>query len=62
MHYLEHKYRKVPEYYPSMYQDGFTPDEIMYALRRKMLKDYYNRTEKSNEHPYLKIESEIKIK
>ncbi len=23
--------RKVPEYYPEMYQDGFSPEEILYA-------------------------------
>ena len=31
---IDDYFRKVPEYYPEMYQDGFTPEEIMYAFRR----------------------------
>ena len=31
---IDEYFRKVPEYYPEMYQDGFTPEEIMYAFRR----------------------------
>ena len=31
--------RKIPEYYPTMYKDGYTPEEIRHALRRKMLKN-----------------------
>ena len=30
--------RDVPEYYPTMYLDGYTPAQIMYAHRKKMLK------------------------
>ena len=33
---LDDHYRKVPEYYDWMYLDGFTPDEILYALHKKM--------------------------
>ena len=32
--YIDDYFRKVPEYYPEMYQDGFTPEEIMYAFRK----------------------------
>ena len=32
--------RKVPEYYPEMYQDGFSPEEIMYAAHKKIYNDY----------------------
>ena len=32
-------YRNVPEYYPWMYLDGFTPDQIYYSLKRKMHKN-----------------------
>ena len=31
---IDDYFRKVPEYYPEMYQDGFTPEEIMYAFRK----------------------------
>ena len=31
-------HRNVPEYYPTMYLDGYTPAQIMYAHRKKALK------------------------
>ena len=31
---IDDYFRKVPDYYPEMYQDGFTPEEIMYAFRK----------------------------
>ena len=33
---IDDYFRKVPEYYPEMYQDGFTPEEIMYAFRKQL--------------------------
>ena len=30
----DHYFRDVPEYYPSMYLDGYTPYEILYAKRK----------------------------
>ena len=50
--------RKIPEYYPTMYMDGYTPEEIRYALHRKMLKD----SEKEDNLQDVKIVSEVKIK
>lgn len=32
--------RHVPDYYDYMYMDGFTPDEIMYAARKKMNREF----------------------
>lgn len=26
--------RRIPDYYPTMYLDGFTPEEVMYAAKR----------------------------
>jgi len=26
----------IPEYYPTMYQDGYTPTEILAAMRKKV--------------------------
>ena len=49
--------QKVPEYYPYMYKDDFTPEQILSALHKKMMKDFVNKEEQS-----VKIESEIKIK
>ena len=28
--------KNVPEYYDTMYADGFTPEQILYAKRRQM--------------------------
>ena len=27
----------IPEYYPTMYQDGYTPSEILTAARKRLL-------------------------
>ena len=29
--------RKIPDYYPTMYLDGYTPDQILHAVRRGMI-------------------------
>ena len=29
--------KNVPEYYPTMYQDGYTPSEILTAARKRLL-------------------------
>lgn len=31
------QYRKVPRYYKTMYQDGFTPEEIWFAAKQDLL-------------------------
>ena len=28
--------KNVPDYHPAMYQDGYTPTEILAAMRKKM--------------------------
>ena len=35
--------RRIPDYYPTMYLDGFTPEEIMYAAKRKMYREAQER-------------------
>ena len=35
--------RQVPEYYPTMYMDGYTPDQILHAVHRKMVREYLER-------------------
>lgn len=35
--------RKIPDYYPTMYMDGYTPDQILYAVRRGMIQRYQER-------------------
>ena len=33
------KFKNVPEYYPWMYLDGYSPEEILYSARQTMLKN-----------------------
>ena len=46
--------RQVPDYYPTMYRDGYTPQQILMAMRRQMMQ-----TQPVNE---IKITSEVKTK
>ena len=50
--------RQIPEYYKEMYSDGYTPEQIAYALRRKMIQDHEER-QTVNE---IKITSEVRLK
>ena len=33
----EHWNQHIPEYYPTMYRDSYTPSEILTAVRKKLL-------------------------
>lgn len=33
--------RKIPDYYPTMYMDGYIPDQILHAAKRGMLQMYW---------------------
>lgn len=33
------KFKNVPEYYPWMHLDGYSPEEILYSTRQTMLKN-----------------------
>ena len=35
--------RMIPDYYPTMYMDGYTPDQILHAVRRGMIQRYQER-------------------
>ena len=35
--------RRIPEYYDTMYLDGYTPYEILHATRKKMFREYQER-------------------
>ena len=50
--------RKIPEYYDTMYLDGYTPTEIMIAHHRYMMDNFYPKQEVNS----INITSEIKIK
>ena len=53
--------RHVPEYYDEMYQDGFTPDEIMYAVKKKMDREYKERIQKQQQEKEFEKELEKQI-
>ena len=36
---LRNIYEDLPEYYPTMYLDGFTPEQVLMAQRKKMLNE-----------------------
>ena len=40
---LEQHSRRIPDYYPTMYMDGFSPEEIMYAAKRQMYRQIEER-------------------
>ena len=63
--------RRIPEYYDSMYLDGYTPYEILHATRKKMYREYQAREEakrRAKEEqeqevvPVINIKSVVKIK
>ena len=59
---------KIPDYYPTMYMDGYTPEQIMYSAHRNMIRAYEARKAdqqaeaEANEIPNVKIISEVKIR
>ena len=65
---FEYYDRKIPDYYPTMYLDGYSPEQIMYAAHRKIRKEYEEREARrlaeaeANEIPEVKITSEVRIK
>ena len=65
---FEYYDRKIPDYYPTMYLDGYSPEQIMYAAHRKLRKEYEARETQriaeaeANEIPEVIIRSEVKIK
>ncbi len=54
----DYAYRKVPEYYPDMWRDGFTPYEVMAAFKKQMYQAYEKRAAVDE----VKISSEVKLK
>ena len=51
----------IPEYSRYMYLQGYTPEQIMAALHKKMLREVKERAD-AEEIPVVKIISEVRIK
>lgn len=65
---LSNYHKNVPEYYDTMYMDGYSPEQIMYAARKKIMREYEERkaaqraAAEENEISNVKIISEVKIR
>ena len=68
MSLIDQYFRNIPEYYDTMYMDGYTPEQIMHAAHKKMQRMYEEREAakraeaEANEIPNVKIISEVKIR
>ena len=64
---LENFHKDVPEYYDYMYLDGYSPEQILHAAHKKMMRQVEEREAakraeaEANEIPNMKIISEVKI-
>ena len=58
---LEQFGRYIPDYYPTMYLDGYTPYEILQATSRKMYNDHLARQEEAI-IPTIHFTTTVKIK
>ncbi len=54
--------KKIPDYYPTMYLDGYKPWEILNAMRKTMYKQYQERTEATPDWDSIQIKSEVRVK
>lgn len=61
---LEQFGRYIPDYYPTMYLDGYTPYEILQATSRKMYNDHLERQEEADNIiiPTINFNTTVKIK
>ena len=64
----EYYNRQIPEYYPTMYMDGYEPYQILHAARRKILQEHEAREvakraeAEASVIPEVKITSEVKLR
>lgn len=54
-------YKNIPDYYKTMYLDGYTPEQILVAARKTFYQEYID-SKDSAELDRLHITSEVKIK
>lgn len=68
MNYYDWYTRNIPEYYNTMYLDGYAPYEIMQAFhksamrRNQELKATYEAMQTKNKTTKIKVTSEVKVK
>jgi len=56
--------KRLPDYYPTMYLDGYTPEEILQAQHQTMIKKYTERklSQTANEDEEIALTIEVKKK
>ena len=52
----------IPEYNPTMYLDGYTPEQIRAAAHKKILAAAEQRQQDTTENYDINIKSEVKVK
>ena len=68
MNYYDWYTRNIPEYYNTMYLDGYTPYEIIQAAHKSVMRRYEERKamqeamQIENEITEIKVTSEVKVK
>ena len=58
-------YDRIPEYYPTMYMDGYTPTEILYATHKLMNRQFAEQEAAAAAAPEnytVSIKSEVRLK
>lgn len=54
----DYLYRNLPRYFPTMYLEGYTPEQILLAAHRDMIQEYATEPDGFEVH----IKSEVKKK
>lgn len=54
--------KNVPEYYPTMYQDGYTPTEILAAMRKKLRQNAQERRWNSSQLSNIHLTAKVEVK
>ena len=59
---IDYHNRRIPDYYDTMYLDGYTPEQILQAAHNTMMKRIREQQEAANEVDEVKITTVIKKK
>ena len=68
MSLMNHYFRDVPDYYDTMYMDGYSTEQILHAAHQPINRQYESRqaaqraAAEENEIPNVKIISEVKVR
>lgn len=62
MSLAENFFKDIPEYYHYMHLNEYTPDQIMYAARKKFHKELAECIGEQNQICEIKVISEVKVK